>query len=234
MAEVSSYSARVSFTWQNLQVFQMRGRARITGGNLLADGPFVLWGSKPDSLLRCDFYGPDGKPVVSIRIDSSGALVYFPGEESAIFSPEGLQVGDGSLPVSDFLHLIRTGFPLEMEQWQMCEGALTVHGTTLWSFCTPGSDSLLLHYDSSNLFPDRIVWNDGAASITGSTYHDEYSAWPESWLLEMDGNEIEVTITRLQSPAEPWDGLWELNVPVEIDTLAIQPPWRPSWVLPIR
>ncbi len=202
-------------------------------GNLLANGPFVLWGSMPDSLLRGDFYGPDGKPVLSIRIDYAGAMIYFPADETAIYSHGGIPVGKGVLPVSDLIHLLRTGFPVALDQWQVMDGAAVVNEGILWTF--EASDVCLeVILEPGDLFPREIHWDSGSTSITGSTYHDEFNAWPENWVLVTDGSGTEVSITRLVSPAEPWDDLWDLNVPIDIDTLAPSPVWQPAWEIQIR
>jgi hypothetical protein len=224
----------MAFARENLGVFQMRGRASLRDGNLLANGPFVLWGSMPDNLLRGDFYGPDGKPVVSIRIDSAGALIYFPVDETAIYSRGGIPIGEGILPVSDLIHLLRTGFPVALEQWQVMDGAVVVNGKILWTFETFEADTLEVILEPGDLFPDDISWDSGSASITGSTYHDEFNAWPEKWILFADGTGTEISTTALISPAEPWDELWNLNVTIDIDTLAPAPAWQPAWEIQIR
>jgi hypothetical protein len=223
----------MSFAMENLGIFRLRGRASMRDGNLLANGPFVLWGSYPDSLVRGDFYGPDGKPVVSVRLDPAGALVYFPRDGEALFSPGGIPAGEGVVGVRDVIRLIRTGYPSDLEQWQVADGAVPGEGGIRWTFLA-GADTLGVSMDADGLFPREIRWTDGAVSVTGSTWHDEYRAWPGSWLLESANAGTEVTVTELVSPAESWPGLWDLNVPVQIDTLAVSPAWSPGWDLEIR
>jgi len=232
-SSASLYAARMAFARENLGVFQMRGRASVRDSNLLANGPFVLWGSMPDSLVRGDFYGPDGRPVLSIRIDPSGALVYSPPDETALFCPGGIPVGGGMLPSTDVLHLIRTGFPLQLEQWQVADGAVVSGSSVEWRFSAAGcSDTLLVTLGPGDLFPGMIEWDGGSAEITGSTWHDEFNAWPESWVLTVDGSGTGIEVTRLSSPAEPWEELWTLHVPVPVDTLEVLPPWEPAWDIP--
>jgi hypothetical protein len=232
-SSASLYAARMAFAWENLSVFQMRGRASVRDGNLLANGPFVMWGSLPDSLLRGDFYGPDGRPVLSIRVDRSGTLVYSPSDETALFCPGGIPVGGGSLPSTDLLHLIRTGFPLQLEQWQVADGAEVTGAGAEWRFSAAGCpDTLRVVLEPGDLFPELMEWDGGSAGITGSTWHDEFNAWPESWVLTVDGSGTVIEVTRLYSPAEPWEGLWNLCVPVPVDTLDVLPPWEPAWEIP--
>lgn len=227
--EVQLYASRAAFGWENLEAFQLRGNARFQGSNLVARGPFVLWGDARRALLRGDFYGPDGRPVVSARADSTGLLVYLPQEGNAFFMPEGLHAGSGTIPVRDLIHLLRTGYPLIMESWQIVDLARTGDNRITWLFTSPGSDAgMLLQMERGRLFPTSCTWDTGEFTINAASPHGEYRAWPWSWSTRLGEEIVNLELTDVNAEAVPWEGIWDLNVPVPVDTLERIPGWRPS------
>ena len=229
------YASRISFGWRNLDCFQLRGNVRLQGSNLVARGPFVLWGSVPDIMLRGDFYGPDGRPVLSMNGDSTGILIYMPQDDYAVFMPGGLQTGSGTITTNDLIYLIRTGFPLLLESWMIAEGAHIGHGTIEWSFTVPDSTGYMhLSMHSGDLFPSICIWDSGRFEITASSPHDEYRAWPWNWILSINSNSVNIELTDINSSAIPWEGIWEMIVPIPVDTLDSSAFWQPAWNIPHR
>ncbi len=229
------YSSRISFGWQNLDCFQLRGHERLQGSNLVARGPFVLWGSVHENLLRGDFYGPDGRPVLSMNGDSTGLLIYMPQDDYAVFMPGGLQAGSGTISTNDLIYLIRTGFPLLLESWMITDGALVVNSTIEWSFTVPDSIGYMhLSMHGGDLFPSICIWDSGKFEITASSPHDEYRAWPWEWILSINSNSVNIELTDINSSAIPWEGIWEMIVPIPVDTLASSAFWQPAWNIPHR
>ncbi len=221
------YASRITFGWQNLDCFMLRGIARLQGSNLVAHGPFVLWGDTEKCLLRGDFYGPDGKPVVSLRGDSAGMLIYMPQEEFASFSPLGLPAGGGTISTIDLIHLLRTGYPLLMEAWEITGNASISGERIQWAFCASDSlDRMVLSMEDGNIFPSECVWNSGEFTINASSPHDEYNAWPWSWTTRINGTAVELELTEINTSAVPWEGIWEMTVPIPVDTADCTPLWR--------
>jgi hypothetical protein len=227
-SQTEVYSARVSFAWQNLSTFQLRGNARLDGSSLVARGPFVLWGDPERILLRGDFYGPDGKPVVSIVGDSTGLLVYLPQDEYASFAPLGLQAGGGTIRTADLIFLLRTGFPLRLEQWQIVDLAEYEEGRIIWSFRTAEDDTMTLAMESGYLFPGQCSWDGGTFTINSSSPHDEYRAWPWSWSTRIGDNVVDLELTDITITQVPWEGIWGMFIPVPVDSLEQAPVWFPS------
>lgn len=229
------YASRISFGWGNLDCFQLRGNVRLQGNNLVARGPFVLWGSTLDNLLRGDFYGPDGKPVLSMNGDSTGILIYTPQDNYAVFMPGGLQTGSGTISTRDLIYLIRTGFPLLLESWMIADGALIGNDTIEWSFTVPDSAGYMhLSMNSGDLFPSICSWDSGKFEITAASPHDEYRAWPWKWILSINSNSVSIELTDINPSAVPWAGIWEMIVPIPVDTLDASTSWQPAWNIPQR
>ncbi len=224
----SRYAARASFCWENLDHFQLRGRARAAGESLVAEGPFVVWGTRFPPRLRGDMYGPDGRPVASFLCDSLGFLCYFPGDGSAFFQPGGLRAGRGVLPVLSILSLIRTGFPVQPEHWVMVE----LFDGNGWRFEAAG-DTAVIEY-SGGLFPSRLALGDMEACVTRSSWHDEYEAWPGGWSVVTASGTTEFTLSTIDVSTEPWEEIWMLRIPVPVDTLEPHAPWRLTPEPPIR
>ncbi len=214
------YMARAAFCWENLNHFQIRGRAKAVGESLVAEGPMVVWGSRFPPRLRGDVYGPDGRPVASFFCDSTGFLCYYPGEEAAFFHAGGLRTGSGSLSAVSLLALLRTGFPVPPEHRVLAE-TITEGG---WRFAASG-DTASLEF-KGGLFPSRLAVGRSEAMITQASWHDEYQAWPSAWLIVTPYGTTEFTITAINEDTPPWDALWVLRVPVQVDTLEPLPPWR--------
>ncbi|MFO8184044.1 MAG: hypothetical protein R6U39_07705 [Candidatus Aegiribacteria sp.] len=229
------YASRASFVWENLETFQLRGRARLEGSTLVARGPFVLWGDPDRVLVRGDFYGPDGKPVVSIRGDRSGVLVYLPQEEYASFTREGFHNGGGVIPTEDLIFLLRTGFPIHMESWQISDLAEFEDGRILWRFRAGSDDNTMnLAMDKGSLFPGECSWESGAFFITAASPHDEYRAWPWRWTTLIGDNSVELELTEINITSVPGEGIWNLFIPVPVDTLDEMPLWEPADTLMTR
>ena len=224
------YASRIAFGWEKLGTFQLRGAARLEGSNLVARGPFVLWGYAEEGLLRGDFYGPDGRPVISIKGDSTGMLIYMPQDEYASFMPGGLRVGGGTIRVIDLVHLLRTGYPLVMEAWEIT-GSASVSGESIqWIFCVSDTvDRMVLSMEDGDLFPSECEWKNGEFTIIASSPHDEYNSWPWSWSTRINDSAIELELTDINTSAVPWGGIWEMIVPIPIDTLDYAPIWQPEF-----
>jgi hypothetical protein len=214
------YMARAAFCWENLNHFQIRGRAKAVGESLVAEGPMVVWGNRFPPRLRGDVYGPDGRPLVSFFCDSTGFLCYYPGEEAAFFHAGGLHAGSGSLTAISLLALLRTGFPVPPEQRVLAE-TMTEGG---WLFTASG-DTARLDF-GGGLFPSRLAVGGSEAMITQTSWHDEYRAWPSAWLVVTSYGTTEFTITAINEDTPPWDAVWLLRVPVPIDSLDPLPPWE--------
>lgn len=230
LSTVSLYTGRITFAQNNLTTFQLRGTARLCGTNLVARGRFVLWGSADDCLLRGDFYGPDGSPILSMRADSSGLVMYFPKDETALFTPNGIQVGNGTIATRDLIFMLRTGFPMQLEPWIIQSGAIIATDCIRWNFnILHEADVITLEFEPDLLFPSRIFWEDGEISITAASPHDEYSAWPFCWEFQSGETEVELELTNIVNPAVPRPGIWNLVVPVHVDTLASMSLWKPNW-----
>jgi len=234
MDDVQLYSSRAAFAWQNTGTFQLRGSARLEGASLVARGPFVLWADPDNSLIRGDFYGPDGKPVVSVKGDSAGVAVYLPQEEYASFSPRGMRAGGGTLPVTDLIFLLRTGFPLLMEQWQITDLVQFSEDGMQWRFSAGEDHRMVLSMEPDALFPSGCSWGSGNFTIEAASPHDEYRAWPWRWKLLINDNEVELELTDITITEVPSPGIWSLFVPVGVDTLDEVPLWQPSDTLMIR
>lgn len=220
IAPETRYWARAAFCWENLNHFQLRGRGRAVGESLVAEGPFVVWGTRFPPRLRGDMYGPDGRPVLSFYCDSMGFFGYFPGENAAVFHPIGLRAGRGSLPVLSLLSMLRTGFPVPPEHWVLAE----LYNDGRWLFEAAG-DTAALEY-GGGLFPSRFVVPGMEAVVTRSSWHDEYQAWPGGWKIVTDYGTTEFTLSTIDVTTEPWDEIWLLRSPVPVDTLTAQPQWR--------
>ena len=232
--ETDFYIARAALGWQRLLVFRMTGQARLTGTNLVSRGRFILWGDRNRELIRADFFGPDGRPVLSIRGDSLGFSIYYPREEQAIYSPGGFPLGSGIISSSDFLFAARTGFPLNLEQWIIDLGKnITESELTQW-FLTSGADTMCVEYRCGFLFPRKWITGEGSIEIRSSTPGNEFDSWPAIWILETESMEAEIEIIEIRSPVEDWPELWDLSIPVVIDTLDYLPDWKTTWLIPER
>jgi hypothetical protein len=230
-----TYAARLSLALQRLGVFQLRGRASLDGSNLVAEGPYVVWADPQAPTVRADFYGPDGLPVVSLRCDSAGALVYLPGEGEAAYSPGGLPLGPAALPCRDLIALVRTGFPADLPQWVVSEGGQPLHRDVLWAFASgrDGEDTLRVRLRPGEDFPS-LEHPEGSAEVTSTSPGDIYDAWPTSWHLSTADGEFDIAVSSIRSPQPPPASVWELHVPVPVDTSPPQPEWVPAWEIPAR
>lgn len=221
------YSSRIAFGWKNLGSFQLRGNARLQGSNLVARGPFVLWGDADEGLLRADFYGPDGRPVVSLNGNSTGMLIYMPQDEYAAFIPGGLRIGGGTIRTVDLIHLLRTGYPLVMESWEITGSASITGERIQWVFCAGDTaDRMVLSMKERDIFPSECEWKTGKFIITASSPHDEYNAWPWIWSTRINGSAVDIELTEINNTAVPWEGIWTMAVPIPIDTLDSTPLWQ--------
>ncbi len=229
------YAARVSLALERLDVFQIRGRARLDGPNLAAEGPFVLWGDAGAPLLRADFYGPDGHPVVSLRSDTTGSLVYYPDEGRATFYPDGFPLGDALLDCSDLVCLVRTGFPLRLPQWVISLGGATAGSAVTWTVVSlpEARDTMEVELSPGSAFPS-MEWEDGRAEITSASPGDIYTAWPTSWRLSGAEKGLDMAIRSIEEPDPPPPAVWSLDVPVPVDSVPLQRRWGPAWHIPDR
>lgn len=224
----TEYAARTGVRWERTGVFLLSGRARVDGGDFLFEGRFALWGSAADGLLRGDLCGPDGRPVVSWLGDGSGLTVYLPAEEKAVFHPDGASLGGFRVSCADLLHLLRTGFPLRMESWQIAPGGAAAGGAVEWELAG-GSDTLRVRLHPGEEFPREIDWPDGSIRIDASSPHDIYDSWPSGWRLDTGRVTVVASVNSIRTDAEPWDGLWSLSIAVPVDTALSPPPLAPAW-----
>lgn len=232
MEEASSlaaeYAARTGVRWERTAVFLLSGRARVDGGDVLFEGRFALWGSASDGLLRGDLCGPDGRPVVSWLGDRSGLTIYLPGEEKAVFHPGGASLAGFRISCTDLLHLMRTGFPLLMESWQIAPGGGAAGSVVEWEFAG-GRDTLRVRLHPGDEFPREIDWPAGSIRIDASSPQDIYDSWPSGWRFDAGGVTVVASVNSISTDAEPWDGLWSLSIAVPVDTAGPLPPLEPAW-----
>lgn len=162
-------------------------------------------------------------------------LVYLPKEEYASFMREGLDNGAGVIPTEDLIFLLRTGFPLRMESWQISDLAEFENDRILWRFMAGSDDNVMnLKMDKGNLFPGECSWDSGAFFITTASPHDEYRAWPWRWTIFIGDNAVELELTEINTTSVPGEGIWSLFIPVPVDTLDEMPPWEPADTLMTR
>lgn len=186
-------------------------------------------------ILRADFYGPDGLPVVSLRCDSSGALVYLPDEGEALYSPQGLPVGPAALQCRDLIVLVRAGFPADLPQWAISLGGDPCASGVVWSFTAGGheSDTMLVTLRHGDDFP-RLTHAGGSAEVTSTSPGDIYDAWPTSWHLSSGDDEFDIRIRSVSLPEPPPPSAWTLEVRVPVDTTDSARRWVPAWEIPVR
>jgi hypothetical protein len=232
LGAVDLFAARSSLSWQRTGVFLIRGRASLDGGNLLAEGRFAVWGDAGEGLIRGDFCGPDGRPAVSIRGDSTGMAVYYPRDGEACFFEAGLPMGRGSLPVEDLLFFLRTGIPVLLPQAEIVDGCAVVDGEAGWLFLA-GGDTVQTSL-RGGLFPEFTRWPGGHAEITGSTPVDEWRAWPGAWRIEIGSTRIRAEVSSVEDPGMAQPAVWNLEIPVNIDTLDALPRVEPAWDIQAR
>lgn len=162
-------------------------------------------------------------------------LVYLPREEYASFSREGLQNGSGVIPTEDLIFLLRTGFPLLMESWQIADLAEYEDGRIFWRFAAgPDDNEMQLRMDRGDLFPSECSWDSGSFFISAASPHGEYRAWPWRWSIAAGDNSVELELTEINMTSVPGGGIWSLFIPVTIDTLDAMPRWEPSDTLMTR
>ena len=218
--QVSGYSASAAWKWQNTECFVLRGRARLQGENQVFSGPFMLLSSATDSRIRADFCGPDGSPLLSLSGDSTGFLFYYPDEGRAFFHPSGLPVNQGYLGVNAVISLVRTGFPAVPVPRQMAETyEIAEDGGILWRFTSSGEDSMSVLLCDNQLFPS-IVSSDISLSVSASSWHDSFNAWPMEWLLSSPSLSVVIRLRSMDvSDTLPPETPWNLSVPVPVDTI---------------
>ena len=201
----------------------------------MAEGPFVLWGDADTPLLRADFYGPDGLPVVSLRCDSSGSLVYLPDEARATYYSGGFPLGRALVECSDLVGMVRTGFPLDLPQWALAMGGIVVPPTVRWTLVSEnsGGDTLMVTLREGSTFPS-LSWNGGRAEVTSASPGDIYEAWPTSWSISGPEQGLEMSVRSISRPQPPPESVWSLNVPVSVDTVCMDARWKHGWEIPDR
>jgi hypothetical protein len=222
--------------WENTGSFLLRGRARLAGENQVFSGPFVLWVSRSVPAVRGDFSGPDGSPLVSFMVDSAGCLVYLPEKAEAYYFSGGMPAGRGCLDVYAVISLIRTGFPNTPVPWKMVASCDTsFREQAKWFFVTSsGSDTAVVSLEESRLFPS--FRSEGfSLEVTSTSWHDEFHAWPMEWRLTSAGADALVRIRSYDTGREPDSSVWNMVVPVPVDTLVEQCNlWSSSYPFPVR
>lgn len=236
-AEISSYAARASWQWESAEHFLVRGRARLEGENQVFSGPFILRASKNMLAVRADFCGPDGSPLISIFLDTSGCLVYHPEEARAYYFRGGMPAGNGLLDVYAVISLIRTGFPAVPVQWEMVASCdTTLQDENRWYFVSSSSesDSAFVSLGQNDIFP-LFDTGDFSLEVTASSWHDEFNAWPMEWMLRSPAVNAVIRIRSYDIQEEPQVSVWNLVVPVPVDTVLTGSGfWNFAFDLPIR
>jgi hypothetical protein len=234
-AGVLAYAARASWQWEDTDHFLLRGRARLAGENQVFSGPFLLWASRSVPAVRGDFSGPDGSPLVSFLLDSTGCLVYQPEQAEAYYFPGGMPAGSGFLDVYAVISLIRTGFPDVPVQWKIvasCDTSSAEQGR--WFFVTSSSDTAMVSLEESRLFP-TFNSEDFLLEVTSTSWHDEFHAWPMEWSLNSPSVSVLMRIRSFDTQRVPAGSVWRMNIPVAVDTVVSSDEmWRNSFVFPIR
>jgi hypothetical protein len=232
--DVSTYAARASWQWETTDHFLLRGRARLEGGNQVFSGPLMLWASKEVSSVRADFCGPDGSPLISLLLDSAGCLVYQPGEAAAFYVLGGIPAGDAYLDVNAVISLIRTGYPGIPVQWEIAESCDTTSSDNSWYFTSSFQDTAVVSLKQASLFP-FLKAGDFSLEVTATSWHDQFNAWPMEWRLGSPSVNAVIRLRSYDTETEPAGSVWNLMVPVPIDTVWIEGgPWLPAFELPVR
>ncbi|HPF32168.1 MAG TPA: hypothetical protein PK907_04050 [Candidatus Sabulitectum sp.] len=232
----SEFAASAAWKWQNTHAFILRGRARLQGRNQVFSGPFILLASVSPAVIRGDFCGPDGSPTVSILGDSTGFTVYQPGEARAVFYQAGLPVHDGLLDVNAVISLLRTGYPDIPVHWVMDETYLPgENGSVQWTFASSSSsDPMTVNLEPGDLFPS-VEAGPINLSVTASSWHDSFRAWPLEWLLDSPELGLVVRLRSIEEESALGPERWILTVPVPVDTVsALWEPWAVAGDIPIR
>lgn len=214
---VSRYAAEASWKWQGTESFLLRGRARLHGLNQVFSGPVFIRASVPLGILRADFCGPGGGPLLSVRADSNGTLIYLPEEGDAWYHAEGTPFGSGSLGVNALLSMVRTGYPAVPEHRVLTETCDTLATHPSWAFTNFMEDSMLVVLDG-DIFPS-VFTGETVVRVTASSWHDRFNAWPLEWHLISGDMDIRVRLNSIDVSPEQSSSVWELSVPVPIDTL---------------
>ncbi len=214
---VSDFSSSAAWKWQNTDTFILRGRARLQGENQVFSGPFILVASRTIGKLRADFCGPDGSPLLSLSGDSTGFMIYYPDQATAFFSPGGLPVNNGLVPVNAVIALIRTGFPLVPVPFEMAETYYANdEGDVVWDLSS-GTGSMEVTLKQGDLFP-VLESGDTRMEVSASSWHDSFNAWPMEWLISSPSFGV-VAKLRSIDEMEAGDQRWEMILPVIPDTL---------------
>ena len=232
----SEFAASAAWKWQNTRCFILRGRARIQGRNQVFSGPFILLASVSPPVIRGDFCGPDGSPTVSIRGDSTGFTVYHPGESQAVFYQEGLPVNDGLLDVNAVISLLRTGYPDIPVHWVMADAFDPgENGSLSWTFASPtSSEPMTVNLEPGDLFPSTAA-GPTTLSVTASSWHDAFRAWPLEWLLDSPELGLVVRVRSIEEEENLEPERWMITVPVPVDTVsALWERWSVAGDIPIR
>ena len=234
-SEVSSYAGRASWQWESADHFLIRGRARLAGENQVFSGPFLLWASKDLHAVRADFCGPDGSPLISLLLDSAGCLIYQPEEAYAFYVMGGMPAGSGYLNVNAVISLIRTGFPGVPVPWEMVASCDTLsQEDNLWLFTSTSADTAVVALKHSKLFPSFDT-GEFSLEVTATSWHDEFNAWPLEWSLASSSVNAIIRLRSFDTESEPPATVWNLFVPVPIDTVTTEGgSWSSAFDLPIR
>ncbi|MCP4646605.1 MAG: hypothetical protein GY852_02570, partial [bacterium] len=182
-----------------------------------------------------DFCGPDGSPLLSFLLDSTGCLLYQPAEASAFYVFGGIPAGGGVLDVNAVIALIRTGFPAIPIPWEMVASCdTTEQSASRWFFSSLTSDAAMVSLKPSELFPTFFA-DDISIGVTATSWHDQFNAWPMEWRLRSPSVSALVRIRSFNTETHPSPSIWRLAVPVPVDTVLVEGGyWRASFELPIR
>ncbi|PIE52126.1 hypothetical protein CSA37_08140 [Candidatus Fermentibacteria bacterium] len=228
-----SYSASAVWRWQNTNDFVLRGRARLQGESRVFSGPFIVRASRKLQLIRADFCGPDGSPLLSILVDSLGSTVYAPDEGTAYRVPGGFPFGNAALSVNAIISLMRTGFPCVPVQREMMN-AISEQEKSLWFFESGQGDSMTVSLESGALLP-CIESEDISLSPVAASWHDRFHLWPLEWELVSENISVIMRIRSIDEFENLTEGSFQLIIPVPVDTFAVQMPlWSYSVLPPVR
>ncbi len=196
-------------------------------------GPFIVRASRTLQLIRADFCGPDGSPLLSILVDSLGSTVYAPDEGSALRISGGIPFGNALLGVNATISLMRTGFPWVPVQQEMMN-SLFGSEKNLWLFESGQGDSMTVVLHGDALLPS--IESEGISLVpVAASWHDRFRLWPLEWELVSENISLIMRIRSIDEVETCSEGSFQLIVPVPVDTLDIQmPSWRYSSPSPVR
>lgn len=153
-----------------------------------------------------------------------------------MFYQEGLPVNDGLLDVNAVISLLRTGYPDIPIHWVMADAFDPgENGSLSWTFSSPtSSEPMTVNLEPGDLFPSTAA-GPTTLSVTASSWHDEFRAWPLEWLLDSPELGLVVRVRSIEEEENLEPERWMITVPVPVDTVsALWERWSVAGDIPIR